>query len=321
MGTVAALEVHVSHDQLFKDVLRAFFPQFLQIFFPTIAADIDLDRVSFRESEIFTDVPEGERRTADMVAEVRSQISEALVLLHTEFQGRRRPDLGYRLWEYNVGLRLRDKLPMISIALLLTGGTPGMTLEIYEETLFGQTYPLLAYWQIGLRDLKAADYAGAAQDLAIALAALMKPGSEGRAGLKLALLQRLKASTLDEARLFLLVNMVETYLRLDTAEIAELRAHMQQEGAMDTELAEMTWADEIMARGRAQGLEQGIQQGIQQGREQEKREAIVRLVRLHFHTVPADLPARLANLDASRLDTLLAKAEFAGSLEEFLAAL
>jgi predicted transposase YdaD len=317
MHVVATLEVRVSHDQLFKDVLRAFFPQFLQIFFPDIAASIDLDGVSFRESEIFTDVPEGERRTADMVAEVHSQGSEALVLLHTEFQGRRRPNLGYRLWEYNVGLRLRDRLPVISITLLLSGGTPGITLEIYEETLFGQSYPLLAYWQIGLRDLNAADYSGAAQDLAIALAALMKPGPEGRAGLKLTLLRRLQASTLDEARLFLLVNMVETYLRLETAEIAEFRAQMQREGAMDTELAEMTWADELMERGRAQGMQQGMERGMEQG----KREAIVRLLRVRFHTVPVDLPGRLANLDAARLDVVLDKAEYLSSLEEFLAAL
>src|SRR5271166_1812560 len=117
MNTLAPREVHVSHDQLFKDVLRAFFPQFLQLFFPTIAADIDLKAITFRESEIFTDIPEGERRTADMVAEVHTQIGDALVLVHTEPQGRRRPNLGYRLWEYNVGLRLRDRLPVISITL------------------------------------------------------------------------------------------------------------------------------------------------------------------------------------------------------------
>lgn len=248
-----------------------------------------------------------------MVAEVRTQIGEALVLLHTELQGRRRPNLGYRLWEYNVGLRLRDRLPVISIALVLSGGTPGISFEIYEETLFGRTYPLLGYWQIGLRDLNAADYVGAAQDLAIALAALMRPGPKGRAGLKLELLRRLKASTLDEARLFLLVNMVQTYLRLDEAEIAEFQAQMRQEGAMDTELAEMTWADEMMARGRAQGVEQG--------REQEKRDAIARLVRVRFNAAPVDLPARLAGVEVTRLDTVLDQVVLADNLEEFLAAL
>lgn len=68
-------------------------------------------------------------------------------------------------------------------------------------------------------------------------------------------------------------------------------------------------------------MERGRAQGIEHGREQEKREAIVRLVRVRFHTVPADLPARLANLDRVRLDLMLAKAEFVDNLEEFLAAL
>jgi hypothetical protein len=58
-----------------------------------------------------------------------------------------------------------------------------------------------------------------------------------------------------------------------------------------------------------------------EGREQERREAIVRLVWVRFRTVPPDLPARLANLDTVRLNLLLDKAEFAESLEEFLAML
>ncbi len=61
----------VGHDQLFKQVLEAFFPDFLRLFDPDTAAQLDLTAVTFRDTEVFTDIPQGARRTADVVAEVR----------------------------------------------------------------------------------------------------------------------------------------------------------------------------------------------------------------------------------------------------------
>src|SRR5436853_557611 len=66
----------IGHDQLFKQVLEAFFPDFLRLFDPATAAHLDLTTVTFRSPEVFTDIPQGERRTADVVAEVRSREGE-----------------------------------------------------------------------------------------------------------------------------------------------------------------------------------------------------------------------------------------------------
>ena len=62
----------IGHDQLFKQVLESFFPDFLRLFDPATAARLDLMTVTFRSPEVFIDLPQGERRTADVVAEVRS---------------------------------------------------------------------------------------------------------------------------------------------------------------------------------------------------------------------------------------------------------
>jgi len=62
----------VGHDQLFKQLLQAFFADFLRLFDPDTAAALDLDTVTFVNPETFTDIPQGERRTADLVARVRT---------------------------------------------------------------------------------------------------------------------------------------------------------------------------------------------------------------------------------------------------------
>jgi len=338
----------MSHDQLFKDLLRAFFRDFLVLFLPRIAEGIDPDSITFLDPQTFTDVPEGQLRLADLVARVRARggIPE-LVQIHTEVQSQPDADLGYRVWEYNALLRLRNRQPIVSVVLLPFTRTGAVRRVRYTETLFGEEYIGLEYWQIGLRDLAAEEYVVADSLLGTALAALMRPGPEGRADLKIAIIRRLRDSDVDEARTLLLVNLVETYLTLDEAEEAVLRARLQEEGVDDVEATELTWADRLLQRGREQGIaqeremlrtrlrEQGVddddveateltwadrllQRGREQGALNVKREVVVRQASARFGAVPADLDERLAGADDATLDQLLARVVQAASLDELM---
>ncbi len=62
----------MSHDQLFKEVLQAHLQDFLELFFPDVAARLNLDSPRFRDKEFFTDFPKGSRREADVVAELKT---------------------------------------------------------------------------------------------------------------------------------------------------------------------------------------------------------------------------------------------------------
>jgi len=257
------------HDQLFKDVLRAFFSDFLALFLPNIAESIDPEDITFLDPQTFTDVPEGQLRLADLVAQVRTLDGKPeLVRIHTEVQSQHDADLGLRVWEYNALLRLRVGHPVISVVLLPFARAGAVRRVRYSETLFGEEYVGLEYWQIGLRDLAADDYVAAELALGTALAALMRPGPGGRPDLKIAIIRRLRDSGVDDVRLFLLVNLVETYLTLDAVEEAALRSRLQAEGGDDVEATELTWADRLLQRGWEQGIAQGVEQGIAQGVEQ-----------------------------------------------------
>src|SRR5437870_4149610 len=126
----------IGHDQLFKQLLQAFFPDFMRLFDPETAGTLDLSTVSFRETEALTDIPHGERRTADLVAEVQTvEGTPELVLVHVEIQREREVQFPQRMWQYYVLLRQRENLPVIPMALVLYPGRDGIAQEVYEETV------------------------------------------------------------------------------------------------------------------------------------------------------------------------------------------
>ncbi|HWE61769.1 MAG TPA: hypothetical protein VHB98_08665 [Chloroflexota bacterium] len=221
------------------------------------------------------------------------------------------------MWEYNALLTLRRGPPVISVALLPFTATGGIELARYTEEVFGQEYTKLQYWRFALRGLNAEEYLAAGPVLAAALATLMRPGAAGRVTLKISALERLAASDLDEARKFLLLNFIETYLQLTGEEQAQLRSRIQVEGKEEVEALELTWADRLRLEGRAQGVEQGIEQG----RLAAKREDVLHLVRLRFGAAPAALAHRVATADGPVLDRMLERAVQVAGLDEFMASL
>jgi len=90
----------------------------------------------------------------------------------------------------------------------------------------------------------------------------------------------------DEARAFLLVNMVATYLSLSPAEEQRLRVQMSKEGDTTMEATELTWADRILLRGR--------EEGQRAGREEGQRATIREAALARFGSVPPGLEQRLA---------------------------
>ena len=61
-GSVLAID----HDRLFKELLTTFFVEFLELFFPKLAASIDRDSIEFLSQEHFVNFLEGHEYHADM---------------------------------------------------------------------------------------------------------------------------------------------------------------------------------------------------------------------------------------------------------------
>ena len=123
----------MDYDQRLKLLVTLFFREFLELFFPEFAAEIDWSRpVEFLDKELQTIVPQAARKTVDVL--VKAQARRAVeaggrircVLIHIELEAKRsRRQLARRMFRYfSRGLDWFN-LPIIPIAVYLRiGGIP-----------------------------------------------------------------------------------------------------------------------------------------------------------------------------------------------------
>ena len=294
-------------DQLFKELLRAFFREFLELFYPDVAARLDFGRVTFLDKETFTDLPEGSRREADLVAQVYSLDGQPeLILVHVEVQTQRRSEFAYRMFEYYVLLRLRHKVPVFPVVVYLAPGAGGVVEERYEETLFGRNVLTFRYQAVGLPDLPSDDYLEQDNPLGAGLSALMRPGRTGPALRKALSLRRTEESGLDEARKSLLVNLIDMYLRLNAQEETEFRQLLGQPGFEEVKQVVTSFEQRGIEQGIEQGIERGIERGIHEGIVRGKRDTLLKIAHSKFGELTADLSAAIEGAGtAEELDLLL----------------
>jgi hypothetical protein len=175
--------------------------------------------------------------------------ADELILIHVEIQREREAQFPYRMWHYYSLLRQRETLPVLPIAVVLYPSHEGIAQEVYEEAVLGRTILTFRYLQISLPRLEAADFVQAESVLGAGLASTMHVPAERTAqiALHVAALRRVYqarlAGEIDDARAFLLVNLIATYLPLSARERDELRVQLQQEGDPTMEATELTWAD------------------------------------------------------------------------------
>ena len=253
----------MSHDQLFKELLQEFFREFLELFFSRVAARLDFSRVTFLDKELFTDSPEGDLREADLIAQVYTLDGQPeVVLIHVEVERQRRNTFSARMHDYYHIIRWRKKLAVYPIAIYLSPGAGGLVRETYTESVFDEEIDRFTYWAVGLPDLSADDYRDSENVLASGLSALMRVSTLGKAVQKAWQLRRVAQSAENEARKFLLVNLIEKYLPLQGAEAEEFERLTAQPEAQEVH--------EMISIYEERGIEKGIERGIAIGEERAK---------------------------------------------------
>jgi hypothetical protein len=78
------------HDQLAKTLITTFFADFLCLAAPESAHRLRLGDASFLDKELFTDQPTGNRREPDLLAQVPTEDSAMILLVHVEIESRAR---------------------------------------------------------------------------------------------------------------------------------------------------------------------------------------------------------------------------------------
>lgn len=100
-----------------KEVIQAFFREFMKAFFPEVYKHINFSTVTFLDQEVFTDILKGEKRRIDILAEVRLKGEEQIILIHVEPQSYYQEEFDERMFIYNSRLYEKYRKPILPIAV------------------------------------------------------------------------------------------------------------------------------------------------------------------------------------------------------------
>lgn len=297
------------HDQLFKELIGSFLPDFLSLTAPEAAARLDLSHWKLLDKEAFTDWPRGRRRELDLLAEITLR-EGGTALVHVEVEVRARPEAGVRLASYYMQLKLRHGRPVLPVLLCLRRGRPGVTLEQVTDAVLGPEIGSFRYYAFCLAGCCAEDYLARPEPLAWALASLMRPERLSPAEHKAGCLRRIFAAhDLDELRIYLLAHCVETYLELQGRDAEEFEILWSREPNREARTMFMTWSERLEAKGWERGIEQGREQGL--------REILLRQLSLRFGPLPAGVRQRVDTIrSVDRLTRIAEQVLVARSLDE-----
>ena len=108
----------VDHDRLFKELISAFFSDFVSAFLPDVVEYLDQESaIVTLDKEMFSDITSGDEREADVVMRVKFRGNDAFFLVHVENQSSSESGFAKRMFRYCVRLHERYDLPVYPVGL------------------------------------------------------------------------------------------------------------------------------------------------------------------------------------------------------------
>ncbi|QGQ93574.1 transposase [Paenibacillus psychroresistens] len=214
--------MRIEHDRLFKELLRTFFAEFMDLFFQEVYEAIDFNHVAFLSEEVFTDVVVGEVHKVDVLIETKLKDKDALIIVHFESQAQFQEKFAERMFIYSSRLYAKYRKPIIPIVIFSYD-------QVKEEPdHFVMRLPFIEilsfqFFKLELRKKNWRDFIE--QDNPVAAALLSKMGytKEDRVQVKKEFLRMLVRLHLDPARMRLISGFFDTYLKLDDIEEIQLQ--------------------------------------------------------------------------------------------------
>ena len=178
-----------------------------------------------------------------------------MVIIHIEVERTFRAAMAERMWRYYMFLRLKYGLTVLPIVLFLRGGSGGIRKRTIEDRFHQDIISSFSYWAMGLERSRAEDLL-TTSPLGPALAACTRGGDWPLEQLKYRCLLALTQAKLDDARRYLIINAVETYLDLNTEQEREFHELVAGSPARkEIEAMESTWAERLQTRGQRKLIE------------------------------------------------------------------
>lgn len=267
-----------SHDEALKKLLQTFFAEFLELFLPEVAEQLDHRETRFLQQELLVDVVGGESRELDLLLATRFRDKDAYVLVHFEPQSYREADFHERMFIYFSRLfelyRKEFKL-IIPIAVFSMDGVrqerDSIRMHVGEHEILQ-----FRFLQVKLRSHNWRDFMDSDNPVAAALLAKMRYTKKEARELRTAYLRMLLrlGEKLDAGKLALIMSVADLYYKPIPQEDEDIIRELNEQGVrggrkiMELMPAWKRWGyEEGLEKGIEQGMEQGIEKGIEKGME------------------------------------------------------
>jgi hypothetical protein len=189
-----------------------------------------------------------------------------------------------RLWHYYMQIRLRHRRLVLPILVNLRGGRPGLGLEVLEEGVVRSAAVTFPYHVLGFSGCQAQDWLTRPEPVAWAFAGLMRPGKWSRARLKLECLRRVARSEVTGKEKEILVNWLQTCVKLSGRGAAEYQRLLELEENKEIREMDTSWLGKAEARGVKKGMSQAAER---------MRQAVLLGLERRFGVVPPRVRRRL----------------------------
>jgi Domain of unknown function (DUF4351) len=295
-------------DSPWKEILRQYFQQALEFFFPQTAALIDWGYpVEFLDKEFQQITPEAEigRRYADQLVKVHlKQGQELWIVVHLEIQAEPEQNFAERMYVYNFRIFECFHRPAISLAILCDSNRhwrpqryefayPGTQLSFQFDVV-----KLLDYRE-RTEELEQSRNPFAVVVMAHLQAQATKRNATTRKQQKVALIRRLYEGGYERQDVIHLFRFIDWVMMLPEG----LKREFWQELRAYEEERRMPYITSVEEIGFERGLEQGLERGLEQGLQHE-RTLVLRQLDRKLGTIPADVRSMVATLSLPQLEAL-----------------
>ena len=288
----------MNHDRLFKELISSFFYEFLELFFPGLAEQVDDSHAPiFLDKESFGELPGDSRREKDLVVRVRLRKGEACFIVHLEHEAQNNRDFPQRMHLYFARLLERYGPPIYPIAVFSRRSRkprPGQyRLAFHDLQILDFRYRTLE-----LAELNWSEYLNRSNPVASALMARMKIARGDRPRVKVQCLRMLATLRVDPNKSAMLSRFIDTYLVLNRFEVRIFYENLEtlpQEERQAVMRVTTSWKEE----GRLEGIEEGRRLNLQR-----LRSSLQMVLSLRFGDSAGPLLARISQMDVAALDLL-----------------
>ncbi len=293
----------MDHDQLFKELLRVCFVDFLELFLPEVLEYLDVNSIEFIEQESFSEIVKDERRSVDLLVKARFKGQMTYFLIHVEVQAQRQGWSSKRMFFYFATQTYKHELPVYPIALFSWDSPRDAEADQYVVEFPGRRVLEFNFVVIQLNRLNWRDYLNADNAAASALMAKMGVKPAERPKVRAACLRMLIRLKLPRAKWRPITKFIDAYLPLTEAQEKEfdneIRRFEPRERRNAVEYI-TSWERKGFEKGKLEGKLEGELKGKLEG----KLEIALKLLSRRLGELSATMRKRIGKLSAAQLDGL-----------------